>query len=80
VLAALFARAAIQIAIGIILANALLPSLMTALGISELRLNVVLIAMLITSGGMLLVGLAACGVPARRALRIQATEAMRYVG
>jgi ABC-type antimicrobial peptide transport system permease subunit len=80
VLAALFARAATQIGIGIILANALLGPLMTAFGFSELRVNVVLTAMIITSGGMLLVGLVACGVPARRALRIQAAEAMRYVG
>ncbi|MEX2285297.1 MAG: ABC transporter permease [Gemmatimonadota bacterium] len=80
VLGALFARAAIQVGIGIVLANALLPALMTALGIMELKLNIVLGAMLIASLGMLLVGLIACGVPARRALRIQATEAMRYAG
>jgi putative ABC transport system permease protein len=80
VLGALFARAALQVGIGIVLANALLPALMTALGISELKLNIVLWAMLVASLGMLLVGLIACGVPARRALRIQATEAMRYAG
>ena len=80
VLGALFARAALQVGIGIVLANALLPALMTALGISELKLNIVLGAMLTASLGMLLVGLVACGIPARRALRIQATEAMRYAG
>jgi predicted permease len=80
VLRALFARAALQVAIGIVLANALLPALMTALGISELKPRIVLPAMLIASLGMLLVGLLACGVPARRALRIQATEAMKYAG
>ena len=80
VLGALFARAALQVGIGIVLANALLPALMTVLGISELKLNIVLGAMLIASVGMLLVGLIACGIPARRALRIQATEAMRYAG
>lgn len=80
VISTLFGRAAAQIGIGIVLANALLPPLMTAVGISELRMQEVLPAMLIASAGMLLVGLAACGVPALRALRIQATEAMRYGG
>jgi predicted permease len=80
VLSALFARAATQIGIGIVLANALLPPTMKLLGISELRVQVVLVMMTVTSAGMLLVGLAACAVPARRALRIQATEAMKYVG
>jgi ABC-type lipoprotein release transport system permease subunit len=37
-------------------------------------------SMLGASGGMLLVGLIACGAPARRALRIEATEAIRYSG
>jgi len=40
----------------------------------------VVLTMLIAAGGMLLTGLAACGVPARRALRIQPTEAVRYGG
>jgi len=80
VLSTLFARAAVQVGLGIVLANALLPALMSAVGISELRVQVVLPAVLIASAGMLLVGLAACGVPALRALRIQATEAMRYGG
>jgi putative ABC transport system permease protein len=79
-LAALLARAALQVGIGIDLANVLMPSLMTAIGISELKLGMVVKAMLIASVGTLLVGLVACGVPARRALRIQATEAMRYTG
>ena len=47
---------------------------------AALRMQEVLPAMLIASTGMLLVGLAACGAPALRALRIQATEAMRYGG
>jgi putative ABC transport system permease protein len=80
VLAALFARATLQVTLGIILANALLPSLMTALGNAEMKWRVVLTLMLISASGMLLVALIACGVPARRALRIQATEAMRYTG
>ncbi|MEX2285300.1 MAG: hypothetical protein WEE89_22635 [Gemmatimonadota bacterium] len=43
-------------------------------------MSIVLPAMLIASVGMLLVGLIACGVPARRALRIQATEAIKCAG
>jgi putative ABC transport system permease protein len=80
VLAALFARAATQITIGILIANALMAPTMRLLGISELRVLHVLVAMAVTSAGMLLIGLAACAVPARRALRIQATQAMKYVG
>jgi ABC-type lipoprotein release transport system permease subunit len=53
---------------------------MSAIGISELPLSFVLRSMLIASGGMLLTGLVACGVPARRGLRIQPTEAVRYGG
>ena len=55
VLNALFARAALQVGIGIVLANIFMPSLMTLLGISELQLPMVLKAMLIASLGMLLV-------------------------
>jgi putative ABC transport system permease protein len=80
VLAALFARSATQITIGILIANALMAPTMRLLGISELRVLHVLVAMAVTSAGMLLIGLAACAVPARRALGIQATEAMKYVG
>jgi predicted permease len=80
VLTAVVARAALQLVIGIVLANVLMPSLMSAIGISELKPGLVVAAMLIASVGMLLVGLVACGVPARRALRIQAIEAMRYTG
>jgi ABC-type antimicrobial peptide transport system permease subunit len=80
VLGALFARAATQGGIGIGVGVALCPPLMTALGQSELRLSEVLPPMLGASAGMLLVGLIACGVPARRALRIQPTEAVRYDG
>ena len=80
VLAALFKRASIQVGVGIVIAVGLLPSLMSAIGISELPIRFVVSTMLIASGGMLLVGVLACGVPARRALRIQPTEAVRYGG
>ncbi|HSL70037.1 MAG TPA: FtsX-like permease family protein, partial [Longimicrobiales bacterium] len=78
-LGALFARAAVQVGIGIVLANALLMPLMSALGQIE-RVSDVLPKMLAASCAMLLMGLAACAVPARRALRIQPTEAVRYNG
>jgi putative ABC transport system permease protein len=80
VLRALFARAAMQVGIGIVLANVLYPPLMKAIGVSELPVIFVLRSTLIASGGMMLVGLIACGVPARRALRIQPTEAVKYAG
>jgi hypothetical protein len=80
VLTALFRRAATQVGVGIVIAVVLLPSLMSAIGISELPVRFVVTTMLIASGGMLLVGVVACGVPARRALRIQPTEAVRYGG
>jgi predicted permease len=78
-LAAVFARAATQVGVGIAVGNVLLLPMMKALGNSE-PLSEMLPAMLGASGSMLLVGLIACGVPARRALRIQATEAIRYSG
>jgi ABC-type antimicrobial peptide transport system permease subunit len=79
VLRALFARSALQVIAGLAIGNALLQPLMNALGNFE-PLSELLPAMLVASSGMLLVGLIACAVPARRALRIQATEAMKFVG
>jgi predicted permease len=79
VLALVFARAATQVGVGIAVGNVLLLPMMSALGNSE-PVSEMLPAMLGASGSMLLVGLIACGVPARRALRIQATEAIRYGG
>jgi hypothetical protein len=79
VLAAVLARAATQVCVGIAVGNVLLLPMMAALGNSE-PLSEMLPAMLGASGSMLLVGLIACGVPARRALRIQATAAIRYSG
>jgi hypothetical protein len=79
VLGALFARAAMQVGSGIVIGIALGPPLMSALGQHE-SVSELLPPMLAAATGMFLVGLVACGVPGRRALRIQATEAMRYGG
>jgi putative ABC transport system permease protein len=79
VLGALFARATVQVTIGILIGSALQPPLMTALGQRE-TVGEVLPVILAASAVMLLTGLVACGVPARRALRIQPTEAVRYAG
>jgi hypothetical protein len=65
-----------QVAIGIVLACLLLPSMMTALGISELPVSFVAQAMSAACVAMLQVGQAACGVPARRALRITVIPAL----
>jgi putative ABC transport system permease protein len=80
VLTAIFARAATQIGAGIVLANVLYPPLMKAIGLSELPVRFVVISTLVASGGMLLTGFIACAVPARRALRIEPTEAVKYAG
>jgi ABC-type antimicrobial peptide transport system permease subunit len=79
VLAAVLVRAGTQVGIGVAVGNVLLLPMMTALGNSEPVMKM-LPSMLGASGIMLLVGLIACGVPARRALRIQASEAIRYSG
>lgn len=79
VLAAVLVRAATQVGIGIAVGNVLLLPMMAALGNSE-PIMTMLPSMLGASGIMLLVGLIACGVPAHRALRIHANEAIRYSG
>jgi ABC-type antimicrobial peptide transport system permease subunit len=76
VLAALFARAATQLALGILAGVLLCPPLMAAFGDQE-PLRKMVPAMLAASAGMTLVGLIACGVPARRALRVEVTDAVR---
>ena len=80
VLRALFGRAAAQVGMGIILALALLPPFMTWIGISELPLAFVAQTMSIAAVGMLLTGFVACSVPARRAMLIEPTEAVKYGG
>ena len=79
VLAAVFARAATQLGLGILAGVLLCPPLMAALGDQE-PLRKMVPAMLAASAVMALVGLIACGVPARRALRIEVTAAVRQGG
>jgi ABC-type antimicrobial peptide transport system permease subunit len=80
VLTALFARAAMQVGAGIVLAVVLLPALFKSLGAEELHVKPMVGVMLIASLGMLLIAMVACAVPARRALRIQPTQAVKYGG
>jgi putative ABC transport system permease protein len=77
VLAALFGRAAKQIGAGIVIGNVLVLLLLSNLGIEEVRISALIPPMLIASTVMALVGLAACLVPGRRALRVQPTVALK---
>jgi hypothetical protein len=79
VLAALFARAAMQLGLGILAGVLLCPPLMAALGDQE-PLRKMVPPMVAASGCMMLVGLIACGVPARRALRVEVIDAVRQGG
>jgi len=74
VLGSVFARAARQLGGGIIAANALI--LFLAWRTDSLTADLVVMS-LITSVIMAIVGVIACAGPARRALRIQPTEALR---
>lgn len=78
VLRALFARAAAQLAAGIVLGNALVFGA-RVLAAGTVNLSSLVLPMLGISTLMTLVGVAACAVPARRALRVQPTEAIRGV-
>jgi ABC-type antimicrobial peptide transport system permease subunit len=80
VLATVFRRAALQVGLGTVVASVLLPSLLTAIGISELPPVFVFQVILITSSGMLLTAFLACLVPARSALQIQPAEAVKCSG
>lgn len=74
-LADLFRRAATQLGLGIILGNILIVLLVSTIG-SGFQIEVIL-PMIAVSLTMVLVGLIACVVPARRALRIQPTSALK---
>jgi hypothetical protein len=76
VLGTVFARAARQLGGGIVAGNSLI--LLIAWRSDSLTANLV-VSSVITSVIMAVVGVLACAAPARRALRIQPTEALRQV-
>ena len=73
VMARIFARALLQIGLGVLVGS----GLASLWGLDSAREVAVLMA---TVGVMLTVGVLACAVPLRRALRIQPTEALRAEG
>jgi putative ABC transport system permease protein len=74
-LAALFRRAALQIGAGIVAGNLLVLMLMSVI-VEEISVVPTGVPMLAASLIMVIVGIAACFVPARRALTVQPTEAV----
>jgi hypothetical protein len=76
VLSSVFARAARQLGGGIIAGNSII--LLLAWRADSLTVDL-LVSSVITSVIMAAVGMLACAAPARRALRIQPTEALRQV-
>jgi putative ABC transport system permease protein len=80
VLKAVFARAAAQLGVGIVLGNVLLLGLRILQGGGTVKMSSLVLPMVGVSTLMALVGIAACVVPARRALRVQPTDAIREVG
>ena len=76
VLAALFRRAATQVGVGIIIGNILVVVVLFKL-FEEMNATTAALPMAIASLIMASVGFCACFLPARRALRVQPTEALR---
>jgi predicted permease len=77
VLTAVFARSAFQLGMGILVGNVLIFGLVSLVS-QKLQFHV-LGPMAAVSLFMVLVGMAACAVPAMRALRVQPTEALKGV-
>jgi putative ABC transport system permease protein len=73
IVAGIFSRAFVQIGAGVLAGSALAA----LIGLGSMREVMLLLA---ADGIMLIVGLAACAVPLRRALRINPTEALRVEG
>lgn len=76
VLNAMFARAAKQVGAGIVMGNALVVAVLV-MSSDRVRPGALLPALMIASLVMAAVGLGACLVPARRALRVQPPEALK---
>jgi len=77
VLTSLFRRVATQVGIGVIAGNIIVGMLLNMMMEEVIRPGAVLLPMAVASLVMLLVGLGACLVPARRALRIQPIDAFK---
>jgi hypothetical protein len=77
VLNALFRRVATQVGIGVVAGNIIVATMLNVMMEDVIRPGAVLPPMAAASLVMLLVGLGACLVPARRALRVQPTEALK---
>ena len=73
IVAGIFSRAFLQIGAGVLVGS----GLAALFGLGSLRSVLILLA---ADGVMLVVGLTACAVPLRRALRIDPTEALRAEG
>jgi putative ABC transport system permease protein len=76
VLKSLFRRVATQVGIGVVAGNIIVGVVLSTM-MEVVRPGVVLPPMAVASLVMLLVGLGACLVPARRALRIQPRDALK---
>ena len=73
-LAGIFSRAIVLVGSGVAAGNLVLLLFVI---LSDLELAIVANALLVTSAIMMTVGLLACVEPARRALRIQPTDALK---